>query len=136
MPILRKTYRFIRSKISTSLFYVFRLFPLQNKIVVSSYRGKTYSDNPRYILEAIHKINPSLKFYWQKDPKFHYQLPAFVKAIPFYSCIRKTYHLSTSKVWIDSNRLEGHIRKRKGQLYIQTWHGGLGIKKIVIFAVR
>ena len=36
----------------------------------------------------------------------------------------------TAKVWVDSNRKEGYIRKRKGQFYIQTWHGGVPLKKI------
>ena len=127
---LQDAYRGTRARTSTALFYLFRLFPLQDKVVASSYRGKNYSDNPRYILEMIHRTNPSLKIYWQKDPKYRYQLPSFIKSFPFYSCFKKTYHLATAKVWIDSNRTEGHIRKRKGQLYIQTWHGGLGIKKI------
>lgn len=130
MFFLRNAYHYVRAKTSTILFYFFRLFPLQDKVVFSSYRGKNYSDNPRYISESLHSINPSLTIYWQKDPKFHFQLPSFIKVIPFYSCIKKTYHLCTAKVWVDSNRIEGHIRKRKGQLYIQTWHGGLGIKKI------
>lgn len=38
--------------------------------------------------------------------------------------------LATAEVWVDNNRKESYIRKRKGQYYIQTWHGGIALKKI------
>lgn len=112
------------------LFYIFRIFPLQNKIVITTFRGKKYGDNSQYILEKLHELDPKIQIIWQSDPKFHYDLPPFIKAIPFYSAFQKAYHMTTAKVWLDTHRIEAHIRKRKGQLFIETWHGGLGIKKI------
>jgi CDP-glycerol glycerophosphotransferase len=38
--------------------------------------------------------------------------------------------LATARVWLDNNRKESYIRKKKGQYYIQTWHGGIALKKI------
>ena len=38
--------------------------------------------------------------------------------------------MATSKIWISNSRLDQYVVKRKDQFYIQTWHGGLGIKKI------
>ena len=38
--------------------------------------------------------------------------------------------LATAKVWVDNVRKDFHIRKRKRQYYIQTWHGLVPFKKI------
>lgn len=130
IPKIRGFVRVSKRGLSTLLFYIFRLFPLQNKVVATTFRGKKYGDNPQYIIEKIHQINPSIRIVWLKDKKFSYYLPDFIHAIPFYADIRKSYEMATAKVWIDSHRIESHIRKRKGQLFIETWHGGLGIKKI------
>ena len=40
------------------------------------------------------------------------------------------YEMATAKIWIDSHTKPYWIRKRKDQFYIETWHGGLGMKKI------
>jgi len=42
----------------------------------------------------------------------------------------RAYHLSTSKIWIDNARKNWGTRKRKGQFYIQTWHGPVGFKPV------
>ena len=38
--------------------------------------------------------------------------------------------LSTAAFWIDDSRKQLECRKRKGQIYIQTWHAQLAIKPI------
>lgn len=38
--------------------------------------------------------------------------------------------LSRARVWVDNNRKEAYIKKRKGQYYIQLWHGGIALKRI------
>ncbi len=38
--------------------------------------------------------------------------------------------LATAKAWVDSNMKIAGFHKRKGQLYVQTWHGSYGLKKI------
>ncbi|MDE7300107.1 MAG: CDP-glycerol glycerophosphotransferase family protein, partial [Lachnospiraceae bacterium] len=43
---------------------------------------------------------------------------------------RAVFALARARVWVDNNRKEAYIRKRKGQYYIQLWHGGLALKKI------
>ena len=43
---------------------------------------------------------------------------------------RAVFSLARAKVWVDNNRKEAYIRKRKGQYYIQLWHGGIALKRI------
>ena len=44
--------------------------------------------------------------------------------------MKAIYHLATAKLWIDNSRKREWIIKRKGQYYVQTWHGNVCIKTI------
>lgn len=112
------------------LFFLFRLIPLQDKIVLTTFRGAKYGDNPKFILEELFALNPNITYIWLANQKYQYDVPKYVKKIPFYNYIKKTYELATAKVWVNTHRMEHHLRRRKGQLIIETWHGGLGLKKI------
>lgn len=110
------------------LFYSFRVLPLQRKVVATTMSGKKYDDNPKYVFESLLQISPTTKFIWLRNMSYQYDVPLWIKVIPFRS-LREIYELSTAKVWISTHRVNTYVRKRKGQLYIETWHGGLGIKK-------
>ncbi|MCQ2199389.1 MAG: CDP-glycerol glycerophosphotransferase family protein [Paludibacteraceae bacterium] len=114
-----------------SLFYIFRIFPIQDKIVATTMRGRKYGDNPQFIFEALHREKVNLNFVWLVNKEYNVKLPSWVRPVNYYKDqIRLVYELSTSKVWINTHRYESTWRKRNGQLVIETWHGGLGLKKI------
>ena len=46
------------------------------------------------------------------------------------SSAKYVYELMTAGIWIDNSRKKNWVKKRKSQLYIQTWHGAVCIKKI------
>ena len=120
-----------KTKLIQAAFHVFRIFPLQDKVVATTMRGRKYGDNPGYILEYLHSVRPELKLVWLHHITFKYSIPSFIKSVSYYnSALRKVYEMATAKVWINSHRFEPYIRKRRGQLFVETWHGGLGIKKI------
>ena len=121
----------LKAKLIQAAFYLFRIFPLQNKVVATTMRGRKYGDNPGYIMEYLHKMRPELSFVWLQHISFHSSIPDFIRSVSYYkNAMRKAYEMATAKVWINSDRFEPYIRKRKGQLFVETWHGGLGIKKI------
>lgn len=132
------TFKYIRQRflpaVSLISFYLFRLFPLRNKVVGTTMRGRKYDDNPKYILERLHQLMPEARLVWLRDMKYSYELPSYVKPVPYYgglwSTIRRVYELCTAKVWVNSHHFEWFMRKRKGQLVVQTWHGGIAIKKL------
>ena len=115
-------------KIITSV--VCRAFPVDpHKIVVSSYYGRGYGDNPKYIVEKLLKHSDQLNIIWMvKDDSEAENLPKSVKSCR-YNSVKGIYHLSTAKVWIDNCRKGFVMFKRKKQYYIQTWHG-FAIKRI------
>ncbi len=106
-----------------------RLFPInKKKIVVSSYFGKGYGDNPKYIVDELLAHASSYKIIWLvKDKQEMNHLPDSVKACKI-NTWRSIYHMSTAKVWIDNCR-RPYGFKRKSQFYLQTWHG-FALKRI------
>lgn len=116
--------------IGTSLFYVFRLFPIkENKVAMVNYYGNGFSDNPKQITLELLKQDYSYDIVWLMKEDLISELPNKVRRVS-YGTLRYIYELATAKVWVDNYRKESYIRKRNNQVYIQTWHGGLGIKKI------
>ena len=121
-------------KIAYSLFcgvcwIIFRAFPIcKRKVVISSYYGRGYGDNPKYIAQALLKKNKDIKIIWLvKNKNERKSLPNGIKAVRVHS-VGRIYHLSTAKVWIDNCRKE-FLFKRKKQVYLQTWHG-FALKRI------
>lgn len=110
-------------------FFLFRIFPLQNKIVFSSFSGKRYADNPKYISKLCYERYPNYKQVWLKHSGYDFEVPSYINTAKWGS-VKMIYEMATAKVWIDSHTKPIWISKRKKQFYIETWHGGLGMKKI------
>lgn len=99
-----------------------------NKIVVTSFYGRGYGDNPKGIVEELLKRGKHLDIVWLTDgEKSANSLPAGVRACD-YNSPAKIKELSTAKVWIDNSR-KGARFKKKEQVYLQTWHG-FALKRI------
>lgn len=106
-----------------------------NKIFFSNFDGKSYGCNPKYIAEEILKRKLPYELCWLvKDIKIEkHNFPNSIKLIDYNS--QQVYkELATAKIWIDNQRkirlIKKGLVKKGGQIYIQTWHGSLGIKKL------
>lgn len=109
-------------------FYVFRVFPIQkNKVVFSSYQGKGYGDNGKYIAEALLSSEKKYDLVWLVN-EMDTEMPDSIRKARLMS-FKGIFEMCTAKVWIDNCRKLNFIRKRKKQYYIQTWHGDVGMKK-------
>lgn len=107
---------------------LFRVFPVDNrKIMIMSFLNKGFGDNGKYIVERLHDANGELHFFWVTDHQE--SLPSYVTPLKPRS-FSYMYHAATSKVWIDNCRKTQYMRKRKQQFYVQTWHGGVALKRI------
>lgn len=108
---------------------LFSLLPVKNnKIVFQNFSGKGYGDNPKYVCEALRKTDKNLDIVWLTFGKKE-GFPSGIRVVN-YGSWKAVYELATAKVWVDNCRTGIRAKKRKKQLYIQTWHGGLGIKKV------
>lgn len=117
------------------LFFLFRIFPIQkNKVVISSFNGRSFGDNAKYIVLELLKQNRHYDIVWLLDNKFKENFPKGVRTVK-YGSVKSFFELSTAKIWIDNQSKDYFVKKRKKQFYIQTWHGSFGIKKIGILTI-
>lgn len=135
LKITRRLLGSIKNKIKHLFYFVvfrfFSMFPLKNKVVATSFNGMKYEDNPRFIVETLRRIGRNIDFVWLVDSSCCYLVPNYIRKVPFQLTLRTVYEMATAKVWISNNLFNRDVKKRKGQIYFETWHGGLGIKRIV-----
>lgn len=125
-PILKlNIIRFLR--IALKVLYV---FPVKgNRILFSSYEGRAYTCNPKYISQALHEKKEN-EIIWCLN--YSNLLPkefSDVRTVKFLS-LKHIYYLLTSKVIVSNLGIEPFIPKRKNQVFINTWHGGGAYKKV------
>lgn len=94
----------------------------KKKVVFCSYYGRGFSDNPKAIAQALLDSGEKLELVWLlKDPADAAGLPAGITPCP-YNSPRRIWALATARVWVDNCRKYDRFKK-KGQYYLQTWHG-------------
>lgn len=120
---LKRIYGFI-------IFHFMWLFPIKNdKVFFSCFSGKRYGDNPKYISQKLKEKNPDIKQIWTYRYTPFNNLDNNIIQVKWLS-FSMIYHMATAKIWVDSHIKPEWVYKRKKQFYIETWHGGLGFKKI------
>ncbi len=103
---------------------VFSLLPIKkNRVVFSSYYGCGYSDNSKAIAEELIKRGSDAELIWLcKSEREAATLPPQVKPCP-HNSLKRVYALATARVWVDNARKYERLCKKKGQRYLQCWHG-------------
>ncbi len=110
------------------LYALFACFPVRRKIIGIASQGVRYSDSAKAIFEALHRLAPELPLVWVGARECLGNLPDYVRGVP--TGVRGLWELATGQVWVASYFIPMCIWRRRRQLFIETWHGGLGIKKI------
>lgn len=118
----------MRRVISKTFLLIFRVCPINSKkVVFSSYFSTKFNDSPRAIFEAMRRLAPDYEFIWlMRDDSVIIEGAEVIKPTK----IKALYHLATAKIWVDSSRKRSWVVKRKGQYYVQTWHGGIAFKRV------
>lgn len=110
-------------------YFFYKCFtPLDHRAVLFiSFMGEQYSDNPRALYEhmILREDCSDLRFYWIfKDPEAFrdYEILKRAKLVLYGS---KEYYkaCASCKFWISNARMRNELTKKKGQIYLQTWHG-------------
>ncbi len=94
----------------------------ENWIFFESHMGKQYSDSPKYIYEELCKSNKKYKYIWSFENPGDFDLAGHTKKVKRGS-LKHYYYLSRSKYWVDNQGMAHIMKKRKNQVYLQTWHG-------------
>ena len=121
---------YVKNEPQRILFHFYHLLPVKKtKLVFSNFSGKRCGDSPFYIFDYLQKRHPDWDFVWLSDPEYSPKIPEGARSVPFGTKSKKMiYELATSSVWVDSHYKPVFTSKKKNQLYIQTWHGGIGLK--------
>ncbi|MCR4881994.1 MAG: CDP-glycerol glycerophosphotransferase family protein [Clostridiales bacterium] len=122
--------RLRKAKLQSLCFYMNRVFPITpKKIVFTTIEGTTgYMCNPKYIAEEFIRRNNGYELVWLVNDVTH-TFPKEIRVVKN-TLWNRAHELSTAKFWIDDSRKQLECRKRKSQIYIQTWHAQLAIKPI------
>ena len=128
----------------------------KKKIVFKSFRGIECGDNPRAIFDALFAKRPDLHYVWvvandaaaaslrnagaegkrscgaDKGSSTENGDSDSLKNLTIvrHGSLAEIKELATAKIWVDNKRKGCWTSKRKGQFYLQTWHGGIALKRI------
>lgn len=106
-----------------------KILPIKkNKIAFVSFYGRPYADNPKYIAKEILNQKLDYDLVWLVNDDDLSCVPDGIRCVKLRS-FSGIFEISTAKIWVDNSRKE-YCEKKKNQFYIQTWHGGFGLKKI------
>lgn len=109
---------------------VFWIFPIdRQKVFCVNYYGKGFGDNPKAVALKLLEKDTRIKIMWATQKQYKESLPERVYFVKYHS-LRYYYEMATSAIWLDNCRKERDAIKRKGQYYIQLWHGTVPLKKI------
>lgn len=105
-----------------------------NEVVFMTY-GNTYFCNPKYIAEEIVRQQLPWKLVWIAPPKGKIKegtIPAEIKVYKNGS-FDAVKAIASAKIWVDNSinfYWDRSIQKKKEQVYFETWHGSMGIKRV------
>lgn len=113
------------------LYTFFLLFPINpKKIFINCFDGAGVNDSPKYIYIKLRKIDPKIQFVFILNSKKQTQKNTRLEKFVNFNSIRSLYEMATAKIWISTVRMPLYAKKRKNQVYFQTWHGCIALKKI------
>lgn len=126
--------KLLMNKAHTFIYFIaqriFALLPINDrKVFIDNFNGKGFSGNSKYVALELLKRNSGYKIIWVVNNDVDLKnFPESIITVKSRS-IRAAYEIETSKYWIDNVRKNGFY-KRKKHIYIQVWHGLLGIKLV------
>lgn len=107
---------------------LFSFLPVKKKkAVFCNFQGRGFGGEPKYIAEEFLRRGGWDLVWLSVNSKE--KLPEGIRQVN-YGGIRSWYELATASVWVNNIRNTQKVRKRKKQVYLQTWHGGIGFKKV------
>ena len=106
---------------------IFYIFPIKKKrVVLTSYNGRQYSCSPKYIANEL--ANSDFETIFALKKGYVGNLPDNIIRVDYRS-IKHMFYLMTAKyIIVNSTGFTCLLPFRKGQVLINTWHGGGAFK--------
>lgn len=100
-----------------------------NRILFRAYEGRGYTCSPKYISECI-KSDKAYEIIWAfNNPELYSSLKDDGIITVKRGSLKYIYYYVSSKVIVFNDLFESFLPTGKGQVYINTWHGGGAYKK-------
>jgi CDP-glycerol glycerophosphotransferase len=94
----------------------------ERSVLFENHMGQSYSDNPRYVFEELHRRDAGFDVVWSFAGDSPPAMPAGVRTVR-----RNSWGyflaLARSRYWVDNQGLPGTVTKPARTTYVQTWHG-------------
>ena len=115
-------------RVFLKLLYVFPV--KRNRILFSSFNGKNFNCNPKYIFTSLYNnYDVTYDYIWcLTDPS---PIASTFKGVKIVKNLSPShiFYLMTAQIIISNQPIEPFLPKRKNQLFINTSHGGGAYKK-------
>ena len=109
--------------------YIFCVFPIRgNKIIFIPSNGHYYC-NLKYIYQCTKEEKKDWDCIWASRGKRDDTYPKGAKYVSIHSA-SFLYHYMTASVILFNDGIPSWLIKRKGQVWINTWHGGGAYKRV------
>lgn len=109
-------------------------FQINSKKIILSSFYRNYSDHEKYIAEQLLKLRCDLDIVLIVDD-LDEPVPNGIRKIFKGSWKKFIYEMETAHIWILNTIIPGYIKKRQGQIYIQTKHwASVTLKKFYLGA--
>ena len=131
-PITAKAGFFLRRSFYTLKMMKYSSAKVNDKgVLFNNFNGRGFGDNPKAIALKMHEYLPDYVLFWAYNSENDKSsLPAYITPVK-YNSDEYFKVLSNSKFWIANVLLPAGTRKKRNQIYIQTWHGDKPLKKIL-----
>ncbi|MCI8326330.1 MAG: CDP-glycerol--glycerophosphate glycerophosphotransferase, partial [Lachnospiraceae bacterium] len=131
---LKRYFRVLTGKANKSCKYWYKHTTLQNnKVMFLTFQGK-YTCNPKYICDEIIRQKLDWDLVWVVNDLEHISESEFPSQVRLVQKNTPDYYreLYSAHIWVDNAfcAVWKKVIKRPEQVYIETLHGSLGIKKI------
>lgn len=106
-----------------------RMKLMPDAVMLESFFGKSYSDSPRYIFEYLNRTCPGdYKYVWVNNGT-KLDLPYPAKQVKRFR-LSYFYYMARCRYFVFNGRQPKYFIKRKGSIFLETWHG-TPLKKLV-----
>ena len=118
----------------------FRITPIITDAVFFESFWGSYDDNPKFVSEKLHEVNPKIKIIWSVNSDVS-DIPNYVQVVK-YGTTKSAFYKSTCKVSIDNfvgsthhygkrcGKIVEKLLKNKKRINISIWHGGTSLKYV------
>lgn len=114
------------------------VLPKKKLFVFESFHGRQYSDSPKAFYRYLREKHPEAKCIWAVKKGF--EQPFIEAGVPYVTRlgVRWLFTMPRAKYWIFNTRMPWWMKKGKGTIFVQNWHGtplkrlGLDIQEVNI----